>query len=162
MTDPGVVSWRVGDALWFARFRRSEVTALVGTGGGDVWGRAARDVLHWVVKTRSGFVVEDAQRVTPGTELIVTAKVAGVTVREPVQVVDVIATPTRAGFSYRTRPGHPVAGEEAFIVHRDGARVFLTVRSLTAPAAEQPWRALFPVLLVAQRIARRRYLRALQ
>ncbi|HOA86581.1 MAG: DUF1990 family protein [Microbacteriaceae bacterium] len=55
----------------------------------------------------------------------------------------------------------PGAGEEAFIVHRTGERVFLTVRSL-APAAEQPWRALFPLLLVAQRIARRRYLRALR
>ncbi len=36
------------------------------------------------------------------------------------------------------------------------------VRSLTKPAETQPWRALFPLLLVAQRITRRRYLRALR
>lgn len=40
-----------------------------------------------------------------------------------------------------------------------GAELVVT---LTAPAAELPWRALFPLLLVAQRIARRRYLRALR
>jgi len=66
------------------------------------------------------------------------------------------------GFSYRTRPGHPVSGEEAFIVHRDGGNVFFTVRSLTAPATEQPWRALYPLLRVAQIVARRRYLRTLR
>jgi len=37
-----------------------------------------------------------------------------------------------------------------------------TVRSLTAPAPQQPWRSLHPLLRVVQRIARRRYLRALR
>jgi uncharacterized protein (UPF0548 family) len=59
-------------------------------------------------------------------------------------------------------PGHPVSGEEAFIVHRRGDEVHLTVRSLTRPASPQPWRALYPLLLIAQRIARRRYLRSLR
>jgi uncharacterized protein (UPF0548 family) len=67
----------------------------------------------------------------------------------------------RVGFCYRALSGHPVAGEEAFIVHREGDDVVLTVRSVTRPAADQPWRALFPVLRIAQRIAQRRYLRAL-
>ena len=38
--------------------------------------------------------------------------------------------------------------------------VRLTLRSLTS-ASSGPWRAAFPVLLVAQRWYRRRYLRAL-
>ncbi|WP_120003614.1 DUF1990 family protein [Nesterenkonia muleiensis] len=59
-------------------------------------------------------------------------------------------------------PGHPVSGEEAFIVQRQGREVRFMVRSLTKPAETQPWRALFPLLLVAQRITRRRYLRALR
>ena len=85
-----------------------------------------------------------------------------VTVREPVEVVEVVESATRVGFSYRTLPGHPVSGEEAFIVHRNGDDVVLTIRSLTRPAPEQPWRALFPLLRVAQLVARRRYLRALR
>ncbi|MFC7876218.1 DUF1990 family protein [Isoptericola sp. NPDC057391] len=57
--------------------------------------------------------------------------------------------------------GHPVSGEEAFIVHRDDdGTVRLTLRALTRPGRGL-WRALFPAILVAQRLYRRRYLRAL-
>jgi len=142
-------------------FRRSEATVLLGTGD-ELWERATHNVLRWKVKTRSGFTVPDNRIVAPGAELDITARVAGVTIREPVMIAAVVDTPTRVGFSYCTRPGHPVSGEEAFIVHRDAANVFFTVRSLTAPAANQPWRVLYPLLRVAQIVARRRYLRALR
>jgi uncharacterized protein (UPF0548 family) len=59
-------------------------------------------------------------------------------------------------------PGHPVDGEEALFVHRRGEEVHLTVRSLTRAASRQPWRRLFPLLLIAQWIVQRRYLRALR
>lgn len=156
-TDPQLSSWQANE---FSPFRRSEVSALIGHGD-EVWERATRDVLSWKVKTRSGFTVNDARPVSPSTRLTITARVGGVTIREPVEVVAVVETATRVGFSYRTLPGHPVTGEEAFIVHRDGDDVFLSIRSLTAPAATQPWRALYPLLRVAQIVARRRYLRAL-
>ncbi|MBU8820992.1 DUF1990 domain-containing protein, partial [Mycolicibacterium goodii] len=46
--------------------------------------------------------------------------------------------PDRCGFAYGTLHGHPVCGEEAFIVHRDRAgTVFLTLRSLTRPKYRQ-------------------------
>ena len=157
-TDPELQTWPANGS---GIFRRSEATALIGQGD-QVWDRATEDVLGWAVKTRSGFTVDDARKVTPGSELTITARIAGVTIREPVRVATVIETDTRVGFSYRTLPGHPVAGEEAFIVHRDGDNVFLTVRSLTAPSNEQPWRALYPLLRIAQVVARRRYLRALR
>ena len=66
------------------------------------------------------------------------------------------------GFSYRALPGHPVRGEETFVVHRDGDTVLLTIRSLTRPAPRGFWRAAYPALLVAQRVARARYVRALR
>lgn len=157
-TAPGSVTWGVDDA---GIFRRAEVTALLGTGD-ELWQRATHDILRWKVKTRSGLAVADRSKVAPGAQLEITARIAGVTIREPVEVAAVVDTPTRVGFSYRTRPGHPVSGEEAFIVHRDGGNVFFTVRSLTAPATEQPWRALYPLLRVAQIVARRRYLRTLR
>ncbi|GAA1822759.1 DUF1990 family protein [Agromyces salentinus] len=158
MTDPRRADWR---ATTSRSFRRSEVSRTIGRGDG-VWERAARDILNWKVKTRSGFRVEDARPAASGVQLIITARVMGRTVREPVEVVDVVSEPSRVGFSYRTLPGHPVSGEEAFIVHRDGDDVVLTIRSLTSAAPQQPWRALYPVLRVAQVIARRRYLRSLR
>ena len=76
----------------------------------------------------------------------------------------VVEDSDRVGFAYRTLPGHPVDGEEAFVVHRDtvDGDITLTVRSLTRAAPQQPWRAIHPLLRIAQRVARRRYLRALR
>ena len=143
------------------RFSRSDVSAVVGRGGA-VWDRATREVIRWRVKTASGFAVDAPGAVSPGDSVIVTARLFGVTVIEPVEVVAVIEEPDRVGFAYRTLPGHPVSGEEAFIVHRRGDEVYLTVRSLTRAAPQQPWRALYPLLKVAQLVARRRYLRSLR
>lgn len=138
---------------------------LVGAGE-DVWQRVSHDVLHWVVKTRSGFTVDADGPVVAGQKLKVTARFMGLKVVEPVEVVAVVQEAGRVGFSYRTLAGHPVSGEEAFIVHRDAAglgdEVFLTIRSLTRAAPQQPWRMLFPLLGVAQKLVRRRYLRALR
>lgn len=136
-------------------------SALVGRGD-EVWQRAARDVLRWAVKTRSGFAVPASAPVAVGERTLVTAGALGVVVREPVEVVAVVETADRVGFAYATLPGHPVDGEECFVVRRDGDEVILEIRSLTAPASSGAWRAAFPLLLVAQRIARHRYLRALR
>ena len=120
----------------------------------------------WAVKTRSGFTVQPAEggegaRVRQGQTDTLVASLGPFRLREPVQVVSVIERPDRCGFAYGTRAGHPVTGEEAFIVHRhsDGS-VWLTLRSLTRPGIGQ-WRFAFPAALVAQRWYRRRYTRAL-
>lgn len=139
----------------------SAVTTRLGDGD-EVWQRASRDVLSWKVKTRSGFRVDTPGPVVEGQRVNVTAAFLGVKVVEPVQVVSVADTADRVGFAYRTLPGHPVSGEEAFIVHRDGGGVYLTIRSLTRAAPQQPWRSLFPLLLRVQKLVRRRYLRALR
>ncbi|SLM92603.1 MULTISPECIES: DUF1990 family protein [Brevibacterium] len=157
MTVPHLAVWPPDPST---RLHRSEVSAVIGSGD-ETWKRAAADLLRWKVKTRSGFRVDDDQPVTPGTELIVTARVLGITVREPIRVEHVVESEDRVGFSYRTLPGHPVSGEEAFIVHREGEDVILTIRSLTGPSPRLPWRPLFPLLLLAQRVVRRRYLRSL-
>lgn len=156
MTSPALHEWPPSHS----GYRRSEVSAAVGWGDA-AWERAARDVLRWKVKTASGFTVDQPGRVSPGDRVAVTAHFLGMAVMEPVEVAEVVDKPHRAGFSYRTLPGHPVSGEEAFIVHRHGGEVRLTIRSLTRAAPQQPWRALFPVLLIVQRIVRRRYVRAL-
>lgn len=156
-TAPGLPVWPAETT----RYRRSEVSAVIGFGE-EAWRRSAHDVLRWKVKTASGFAVGSTAGVAAGDRLVITARVAGVTVAEPVEVREVVNALDRVGFSYRTLPGHPVDGEESFVVHRTGAVVWLTVRSLTRPAAQQPWRAAYPLLRIAQFVARRRYLRALQ
>lgn len=142
-------------------YRQSEVSAVVGNGVAS-WERASHDVLYWKIKTASGFTVDSSGPVVPGENVNVTARMFGISVVEPVQVVSVVQEKDRVGFAYKTLPGHPVSGEEAFIVHRHGDEVRLSVRSLTRPSPQQPWRMLYPLLLIIQRIVRRRYLRALR
>lgn len=161
-TRPELGAWPV---VHNPRFRRAEASAVVGRGSVS-WARVSHDVLSWRVKTRSGFRVDSSGPVRVGDRPIIRARVLGATVTEPVEVIAVVNEPTRVGFAYRTLPGHPVLGEEAFIVHRentgDWSEIRFTVRSLTAPAPQPPWRWVYPVLRVAQRVVRRRYLRALR
>ncbi|MFI8633981.1 DUF1990 family protein [Microbacterium sp. NPDC077663] len=155
---------RPADEVWSESgcgYRRWETTVVLGTRAA-LWERAATEVLRWGVKTRSGFSVDPASKVTAGHRPVITAHPFGVSIREPVEVVDVVETPVRVGFAYRTLPGHPVSGEEAFSVHQHGDMVLLTIRSLTRPAQGAGWRLLYPALLIAQMVARRRYLRALR
>jgi uncharacterized protein (UPF0548 family) len=146
-------------------FRAYERSARIGSGTA-AWEHASAAVMVWGVKTRSGFDV------VPGTgsdievrlhrRFTLVARIGPCRVREPVQVVTTVREPGRQGFAYGTCIGHPVSGEEAFIVWQDEAGdVWLTLRSLTRPSSGI-WRVLFPLLLVAQRWYRMRYLRALR
>ena len=151
---------------WLERpdgYRRFERTVRLGHGERR-WQTAAEAVLIWQIKTRSGFAVRPIGgdvKVRPGVPYELSARVGPLAVREPVRVVAVVQQPDRCGFSYGTLAGHPVSGEEAFITHRsDDGQVWLTIRSLTRPA-DNGWRWVFPLLLIAQQFYRTRYLRAL-
>lgn len=130
------------------------------------WHAACSAVLTWGVKTSSGFAVVPVDGgevgVRPGAEYRLVARLGPVRIREPVRVVAVVDRPDRCGFAYGTLDGHPVSGEEAFVVHRtpDGS-VWLTLRSLTRPG-QGAWRPTFPLILVAQCWYRARYRRALR
>lgn len=158
----------VADESWSdgpSGFRRFERTVLIGDRDAQ-WLLATEAVLTWGVKTRSGFAVLPSAgtgvRVVEGADYTLVAEVGPLGIREPVRVVSVVDRPDRCGFAYATRPGHPVTGEEAFIVHRtaDG-RVWFTLRSLTRAGLGR-WRLAFPVLLIAQGWYRRRYLKAMR
>lgn len=157
MTAPASASWDASPPA----FRRWEKSTVLGHGD-EVWAWAATELMRWGVKTRSGFTVTPEGPASAGARPIIVAHPFGLSVREPVEVVAVVDTPDRVGFAYRTLAGHPVSGEEAFIVRRDGDAVVLTIRSLTRPGDSPRWRAAYPALLIAQQVARRRYLRALR
>jgi uncharacterized protein (UPF0548 family) len=159
-TAPAEVEWASPPTGW----RRYEKTVQVGSGA-EEWVEAAASVLTWGVKTRSGFRVEGAdsasRRVREGDRYWLIARLGPFRVREPVLVVAVVDEPDRCGFAYGTLEGHPVSGEEAFIVHRDSdERVWLTLRSITR-AGSGVWRVAFPAVQVVQRWYRWRYQRAL-
>lgn len=159
-TAPAESPWTTGPS----GFRRHERSVRLGQGAA-AFETASAALLEWGVKTRSGFRVEPDQgadlRVREGSSYHLVARVGPVEVREPVRVVAVVEGPTRRGFAYGTLVGHPVRGEEAFVVTLtpDG-EVRLVLRSLTRPA-RGAWGLAFPALLVAQRWYRARYRRAL-
>lgn len=157
MTSPADVTWGATPR----GYRRWEKSAVLGHGD-DVWLRVTTELMRWRVKTRSGFAVTPDAPAETGARPIIVAHAFGLAVREPVEVVAVVRRADRVGFAYRTLPGHPVSGEEAFIAHRSGDTVLLTIRSLTRPGDRARWRAAYPGLLLAQQVARRRYFRALR
>src|SRR3954447_10218046 len=137
---------RLDQETWASDPRRLESQVLLRSGD-DCWSASADAVMRWAVKARSGFRVMGEPVATLGADNDLVFRCAGLFVREPVRVIGVVDQPSRRGFAYGTRFGHPVSGEEAFIVHRDktGA-VWLTIRSVTMPAPG--WRTVaFPILL---------------
>jgi uncharacterized protein (UPF0548 family) len=150
------------DDVWIQHpsgFRRYERSVPVGHGAAE-WSAVSDALMTWGVKTRSGFRVAPPTAAREGESYSLIASVGPFAVREPIRVVAVTDGRDRCGFAYGTLEGHPVSGEEAFVVHRSGDTVMLTLRSLTRPAPGR-WRYAFPALLCAQRFYRRRYLRAL-
>ncbi|TDD49767.1 DUF1990 domain-containing protein [Kribbella antibiotica] len=129
--------------------------------GAAVWAFAGAEVLRWGVKTRSGFSVADGRVVAVGNRYWIVARLGPLRIHEPVQVVAVVDEVDQKGFAYSTLDGHPIRGEEAFVVERrTDDSVWLTIRSLTYPARGLR-RAGYPRARLAQPFYRRRYLRAL-
>jgi uncharacterized protein (UPF0548 family) len=136
--------------------------AVVGQGVDDL-DRATEALLGWAVQRSAGM------RVIPSSPVVLPAVVADLRVGPgplslwaPVRVVDVVEGPRRRGFAYGTLPGHPVTGEESFVVSlgEDGAVTF-AVRAFSRPdtALARVGRA---VGRKAQRLVADRYLRSLE
>lgn len=98
---------------------------------------------------------------TPGTTATLTMRVLGIPFRAPVRVVTFIDEPGRRGMAVGTREGHPLSGEESFVIEQtaDGS-VWLDLRLFWRPSAWYWWAA-YPGLVAVQRMYVRRYLRAL-
>lgn len=119
---------------------------------------AARDLLRWQVQRRAGLRVAASDlRVRPGG--VVVLGLLGV--KAPCKVVSVTDEADRQGFAYGTLPGHPVRGEESFLLERvaDG-RVTFTIRAFSRPAGLLS-RLAGPLGRWAQDVITRRYLGAL-
>lgn len=108
------------------------------------------------------FSADGTALVTAGTSAVLTMHAFGQTVHAPVRVVSVIDEADRKGFAYGTLEGHPLSGEESFVVERtaDGS-VWLQIRQFSQPASAK-WRFVAPLLRRQQRVMAEKYLTALR
>lgn len=152
-----------------AGYRDFESAFFVGHGR-DTFDRCAEELLHWEVKIRSGFDIDAGSpvtdaglpRVRAGQEPTIFVRLGPLRLPEPARVVEVFESEARRGFTYATKPGHPITGEESFIlIHTPDDRVFLVLRSVSR-AGMGIWRLGEPFVRLAQVIYRRRYSRALR
>ena len=82
-------------------------------------------------------------------------------VTAPARVVYVVDEPKRKGFAYGTLVGHPVSGEESFIVEQtDDGSVWLEIRAFSRPS-NAFWWLVYPVLTLSQSFYTRRYFESL-
>src|SRR5690606_25698011 len=111
------------------------VSTEVGAGATD-FAVAADAVLTWRLHRSAGVRFDTgAQRAEPGVRVVVGLGVGGLRVRAPCRVVWTLDEPRRAGWAYGTLPGHPVRGEEAFVVVQDeDGTVRLEVRAFSRPS----------------------------
>lgn len=110
-------------------------------------------VSTWEFKRRVGFEVPSARPI-PGIEGLLAKRMLGVRFAEPVRVV----WAGTEGFGYETRPGHPLYGEESFVLDEGGV---FTARSLSRPA-NLFWRLVSPALRILQLSVSRRYIHVVE
>ncbi len=106
-------------------------------------------IRSWEFKRRAGF---DGPASAPvaNAEGVLAKRVLGIRFSEPIRVV----WADERGFGYETRPGHPIYGEESFVLD-DGV---FTARSISRPAT-LVWWLLSPALRLIQRRTHARYTR---
>ncbi len=98
---------------------------------------------------------------SPGATAVLTIRLLGLPFTAPVRVVYQVDEPGRRGFAYGTRPGHPVSGEESFVVeHRADDSVWVVVRAFSRGSTWY-YRLGAPVVRAVQTRSLKRYLSAL-
>ncbi|MEU5878421.1 DUF1990 domain-containing protein [Spirillospora sp. NPDC047279] len=137
-------------------YRHMRVRTLVGEGPEAM--RDAADALmeFWMHRALPVRVDASARRAAPGVSVVVGLGVGPLRLEAPCRVVWAEDEDERAGWAYGTLPGHPVEGEESFVVHLDGSGdVWLTVTAFSRPAGRLA-RSGGPLLPFMQRAYARR------
>jgi uncharacterized protein (UPF0548 family) len=128
-------------------------------GHGDAaFSHAAGTLMTWRMHAGAGLRVSaSVDRVAVGA--VVRARLGPLGI--PCRVLWVLDEPDAQGFGYGTLPGHPVSGEEAFVVSRAGGVVTFTVTAYSRPGLLLT-RLAGPVGRLGQRLTVRRYAAALR
>jgi uncharacterized protein (UPF0548 family) len=97
---------------------------------------AAELLMTWQMHERAGLHMQVSEnRARPGAvvKMRVGPRRGPLALVAPCRVVYSIEEPTAVGFAYGTLPGHPVAGEELFLLSRGAAGVTVRFRAFSRP-----------------------------
>ncbi|WP_168200401.1 DUF1990 family protein [Protaetiibacter larvae] len=143
-----------------AGLREREQRIRLGSGEG-LWARAVDAVSGWAIKKRVRFTVTpDDASVVLGRDYDTRFGIGALRLLEPVRVVWVEESGERRGFGYGTRVGHPITGEECFLVERDADGVVWLVVRTVSRVSRGRWLVLWPGIRLMQPVFQRRYARA--
>ncbi|MDX6283760.1 MAG: hypothetical protein QOH03_4831 [Kribbellaceae bacterium] len=142
-------------------YHRLEHRARIGAGD-EVFRRATEALMSWRVHNKAGVRIKatDSPAVV-GTNSLGRLGIGSLGLAVLCRVVWVVDEPDRAGFAYGTLQGHPEAGEESFVITREPAGIYFTVRAYSRGGT---WytRLGGPATRAAQELFARRYAKALQ
>ena len=97
---------------------------------------AVEDLMGWRIHQRAGLHVRASGDVTPDAVVVLRLGVGRAGIQAPCRVVYTVDEPDRGGFAYGTLPGHPEAGEEAFLIERSASGVVtFRIRAFSRPAS---------------------------
>ncbi|WP_112246177.1 DUF1990 family protein [Kribbella monticola] len=103
--------------------------------GDEVFRRAGDALMSWKMHSAAGvrIMATDSPAVI-GTNSLGRVGVGSLGLPVPCRVVWTVDEPDRIGFAYGTLSGHPEAGEESFLVIREGDEVFFRLLAYSRPA----------------------------
>jgi uncharacterized protein (UPF0548 family) len=129
--------------------------------GEQIWQRAVAVVSGWAIKKHVRFRIEpDDERVVLGRDYDTRFGFGAIRLLEPVRIVWLEEQENLRGFGYGTRDGHPITGEECFLVERDATgTVWLVVRTVSRVSRGR-WLPLWPGIRIMQPYFQRWYARA--
>jgi uncharacterized protein (UPF0548 family) len=145
-----------------AGYHAAQRSAVLGSGP-DLFTRAAAALMEWQMHRRAGIdLIATDRTAVVGTRVLLRVGLGPLALTAPCQVVYTVHDDHRRGFAYGTLTGHPVSGEESFVVALgpEDNRVTFTVRAFSRPATilARLWGPLTPLI---QEFGMRRYLVAL-
>ena len=133
---------------WFVDHHR----VIIGTGDGD-FARATDAFRRMVQFDREWIVLPDEPApIEEGAVIAYAGRVLGTWWGYGCRILRVVDEPTRFGFVYGTIVGHPVRGEERFLLeHRPDDSVVYSLVAMSRPGRWFSW----PAMPVARRVQRR-------
>ena len=122
---------------------------------------AARRVMSWMIQRDAGVVVSaSSDEIAAGVVADLKVTFGPFTLTGPVRVVRVTREARVVGFAYGTLPGHPEAGEEAFLLQQGRHETIFHIRAYSRPATRLA-KSTQPIGTLIQRHITRKYLASL-
>ncbi|SIR08654.1 DUF1990 family protein [Micromonospora avicenniae] len=143
-------------------YRHARRDAALGFGRA-VFERAVDGLLTWEMHRRAGMAVTASEpNAVPGAIVVLRLGIPPLGFLIPCRVVYRVEEPDRRGFAYGTLPGHPVRGEELFVVRlQPDGEVRFGIAAFSRPASLAA-RLGGPAGRKVQAVFTDRYVRAMQ